>query len=152
MADISSTIKQIAGPYNTMGGFTDVRWYKWEPVADGTSTVATHNIVPIPVGEALAFAIGYVETAFTSAGSSTHQFQVGSDTLTGAIPKANLAAGDVIMIGFDANDDTTSAAKYAKSAADTLDVAVGTAAVTAGKLYLQCFFVDVNALTGQRNS
>jgi hypothetical protein len=46
---------------------------------------------------------------------------------------------------------TTGYAGYAVSAADTLDVAVGTAALTAGKLYITACYLDVTAFSSHPN-
>lgn len=113
---------------------------------DGIETVATHNLIPIPKGEALVYGMGFVQTAFTSSGNATLTFQVGSDVLSGAIPKANLAVGDVIKLLWVESASTESKATYAKTAADTLDWVVGTAALTAGRIILVCGFVNVNAI------
>jgi len=217
MADISSTIKEIAMAKRSFSPFTAIRGYTWDPVNDGTEATGTHNIVPINQNEALVFGYGAVDTTFTSSGSATVQFKIGSDALTGLIPKANLAAGDIFTFGALTGDGTTVAqtqdaltdnsggsanttianiasadtsettdrsvvadavadlaaqlakiktdvaniisaidpvttyAGFAKSADDTLDIAVGTSAITAGKLYLVCCFVDFNIFSNDIN-
>ena len=105
----------------------------------------THNVFTIEQGKALLGAYGVVEDAVTSGGSATVQFKVGSDTLTGALPVANLAAGDSFTIATGSVTGTTSVASYAKSAADTLDIAVATAALTAGRILVYLIVADVEA-------
>ena len=146
--NISTKIKERASnaryeqPYETRVYTFDVT----DAEFDGIETVATHNIAPIEEGYALIGGCGIVSTAVTSAGSATLKFQVGSDALTGAIPKANLAAGDVFRLLFAESASTESKALYAASAADTLDMVVGTAALTAGKITLVLHYVDMTTV------
>ena len=113
----------------------------------GIESVETHNLVPIPVGKALVGGYAVVYTAVTSDGSATVQFTVGSETLTGALPKADLAKGDVIRLSVGDKEDTAGAGTYAHTTADTLDWIVGTAALTAGRVILYLDFVDVSDAT-----
>ena len=119
-----------------------------EPQFDGIETAATHNLVAIPKGEALVGGYVVVQTSFAGS-STTVTFQVGSDGLSGAIPEANLAAGDVVQLNFAISAATETKATYAKAAADTLDWAVGTAALTAGKCVLVLQFLDVATILAQ---
>ncbi len=115
----------------------------------GIAAADTHNLIPIPEGEALVGGVMIVETSFTSAGAATVTLQVASDALSGDIPKANLAAGDVVRLNFAVSAATETKATYAKSAADTLDWVVGTAALTAGKAIFLLDFVDAETLLDQ---
>jgi hypothetical protein len=118
---------------------------------EGIETVATHNLVTIPEGKALVKGFAVVKDAVTSDGNATVQFKVGSDTLTGAVAKANLAAGDVIELSPNDADGTGGVAGYAAAAADTLDMTVGTAALTAGRFLLVLEFIDVATILAQGN-
>jgi hypothetical protein len=109
----------------------------------GIETVGTHNLVTVSAGQALVGASLMVEDAVTSGGSATVKFNCGDD-LTGAIPVANLAAGDVVNFTFGATTGTV--ATYAKTADKTLNMTVATAALTAGKFVLVLGFIDVKAI------
>jgi hypothetical protein len=111
----------------------------------GIETVATHDLVPIPLGYALVGGTGVVQTSFAGS-STTVTFGVGSDALSGDIPEANLAAGDTINLDWAVAAATESKATYAKAAADTLDWTIGTAALTAGRIILVLRFLDVSGL------
>lgn len=128
----------------------------------GLKTVATHNLITIPVGKALVGATVIVQEACTSDGSATVQFKIGSETLTAAIPVASLGVGAVIKLEFNTYSGTGTVAdtaatitaidvsggttSYIAATADTLDMAVGTAALTAGKFVLIPEFIDVSAI------
>jgi hypothetical protein len=118
----------------------------------GVKTVATHNLAPIPEGFALVKAFVVVEDAITSDGNATLTFSVGSDALSGAVAKAGLAAGDVVELSVSDADGTAGKATYAKSAADTLDVAVGVAALTAGRFILVMELLDVETILAQADA
>ena len=113
----------------------------------GIETTGTHNIYTIPQGMALVGAKLITTTAFTSAGSATIQFAIGSDNMTGVIPIANLAAGDCVDITLSSTTSTTTTAGYADTADDTFDMTVGTAALTAGAFVLIVQLVDVTSVT-----
>lgn len=125
-------------------------------------TVATHNLIEIPAGKALVGCRVLIQTAFTSDGSATVQFKIGSEVLTAAIPVASLVEGAVINLNFNTWSGAgtvatstcalTSAApsggtvSYIKTTADTLDMAVAVAALTAGKFILIPEFIDASAI------
>ena len=90
----------------------------------------------IPVGDAFVGGYVIVTTAFTSGGSATLRFSINGDTLTGLLPKADLAIGDVITLQATDVDGTAGVEGFAVAAAATLDVAVATAAITAGAIRL----------------
>ena len=146
MADISATIKKKAQGFEFQSA-TEERAYVLDVAAEGVLTVATHNILPIGAGEVCFGGFIFVEDAVTSSGSGTVQIKIGADTLTGAIPVANLAVGDVVKFGDTAATATTTFAGYAKSAADTLDMAVGTAALLVGKVVIVAYFMSADAVS-----
>lgn len=113
----------------------------------GIETVETHKLVPIPLGKALVGGYAVVLTSFASTGNATVVFQVGSETLTGTLPKADLAKGDVIRLSVGDKEDTAGAATYSHTEADTLDWVVGTEVLTAGRVLLYLDFVNVLAAT-----
>jgi len=149
-ADISTVLKKTALPHEFQQPII-YRSYDIDVTAaglTGAAAVDTHNLVPIPKGEALVWGRGIVQTSFVSATTnSTLIFLVGSDALTGAVTEANLAAGDVVELMFNnVAAATESKATYAKAAADTLDWTVGTAALTAGRMILVLGFVNVDGI------
>jgi len=117
------------------------------PVVDSVDTVATHNLFTIPDGFALAGGSVIVTTSVTSAGAATVQFTVDGDALTGAIGKADLAAGDVVSLEFGATDGTTVTGAYANGADIQFSMVVGTAALTAGKFTVILDLVHVDAIS-----
>jgi len=149
MADISSTIKQdITGhefqsPYQT-------RVYEWDPVNDGTSGTGTHNIAAIPEGFAFLQGAVVVTEAFTSAGSATVKFLTGEADFTGAVPKADLTIGEVFKLEQNLAINATEGAPYyvdgTTVTAETIDVTVGTAALTAGKAKLVIDLIDISRI------
>ena len=117
-------------------------------MADITSTVAEK-----PVGRS-GESLGYwvtkkitpvddgVTTAVTSAGSATVKFGTGNIDYSGAIPKANLAANDIVKLQFMDYEDTDGGAGFSTSA-DTFDMTVATAALTAGAFTVMINIVDL---------
>ncbi len=118
-----------------------------DPDLSGIETVETHNLVEVPVGQALIGAKLIVLESFTSAGAATVQFSCNSHNLGGALPKADLAKGDVVDLPVNDAEDTAGGALYAHTTALSIDMTVGTAALTAGRFLLIPEFVDVSACT-----
>lgn len=117
-----------------------VTWTKYtidflDSALTGIETVATHNLVVIPIGDALVAGYGVVTTAVVGS-SSTVQFAVNGDVLTGALAEADLAKGDVFSLNANDKEDTAGVEGFAHTAATTLDVLVGTATLTAGVINL----------------
>ena len=101
----------------------------------GAETVATHKLVTIPIGD--AFVGGYLIVTKAVVGtSSTLRFSINGDTLTGLLTEANLAIGDVVTLQATDVDGTAGVEGFAVTTATTLDVAVGTATLTAGAFVL----------------
>lgn len=123
MADISTSVR-VAKAANIHQVPWDARTYDIVPVRDGVSSVATHNIIPLAAGDAFLGGYGIVLTSFTSSGSATVQFKIGSDALTEVIPVASLAAGDVIKL------ETGQSSGAAQTQDDLTDSSGGTANTT----------------------
>lgn len=108
----------------------------------GIETVATHKLVTIPIGDALVRGLGVVTTAVLSGGAATLKFNINGDDITGLIPKANLAIGDVFDLVLNNGTGTQSGSGYAHTTALTLDLIVGTSAITAGVVRLYVVTID----------
>jgi len=109
-------------------------------------TVATHNILKIPAGWAFAGGHAYVKTTFTSASNTgTLQFAIGAQVKSGVYTadNAELVAGDAFDL-FNTDYDSTGGTLGYVSADDTLDLIVGTTAITAGRiaLFVKLIYVD----------
>lgn len=107
-------------------------------------TIGTHNLITVPQNQALVCGYMAVEEDITSDGSATVKFTCGGDDISGAIPKANLVAGDTFAFNFGGT--TTSVASYAKAADKSIDMVIATADLTAGKVVLVFGFIDINAI------
>lgn len=107
-----------------------------------------HPIAPIPLGEALIGGCIIVTSDITGA-TGTLTWQIGSDTLTGLMPVDNLETGDVHRLLFAVAGGTESKAAYAHTTADTLDMDVNTADITAGVFLLVLHYIDVAAILAQ---
>jgi len=106
------------------------------PTFVGIETVATHDLVTIPKGDAFLSGKVIVTKAFTSGGSATLRFQINGANLIGVIPKADLTVGEVFDLTLNDLDATVGLTAYADSADITLDWVVATAAFTAGEITL----------------
>ena len=107
----------------------------------GIETVAAHKLVAVPEGKALVGAKVVVLEDITSGGAATVKFTIGGKDVSAAIAKAKLIQGAVIALPLDATGDNLS---YAFDAtAVTVNMTVGTAALTAGKFLLYLSYVDV---------
>ena len=144
MADVTSSLA-LTPIYKDNRSSIKEKAFFLDFVDDGASATGTHNVLDVAVGECLLGGYFFVETAVTSSGSATVQFGINSDTLSGAIPKANLALGDCGVFGFHTTDDTTTHSGFAYTTAKTLDVIVGTAAITAGNLLIVAYVIDADA-------
>ena len=103
-------------------------------LVDEGYTTGTNPAIDIPVGFALVGGTVVVEDAVT--GATSLQFRLsGGDNLTGAIPIANLVAGDVRDLRTGGTTATTSVAGYAKTVALTLDIVVA-GTVNGGKIVI----------------
>lgn len=100
MADISASFLKKPADFEFQ---SPIEWRRYDlntAVYTTVLTAATHNLIAIPVGQALLGGYGVVYTSFASAGgNATVRFHVGSDYFGAAIPQANLAAGDVVPLG-----------------------------------------------------
>ena len=116
----------------------------------GLWTVATHNIIQIPIGWALVG--GYIVCTTTAAGATaTLQVKISdTETLTGLLPVAALAKGEVFPFRSGAVSAVVGWTNaYAHTAAQTLDIAIATAALTAGVFVVVAELVDIKAITDQ---
>lgn len=103
-------------------------------------TVGTHNIIKIPKGKMLTGGHMVILTAAASAGAATAQLKVGAVALTSAIAKADLTANKVVPLVVPAAGGDV----YAADADKTIDLVVGTAALTALKVLVFPEFMDIN--------
>jgi hypothetical protein len=142
---VPTTTKEFRTPQSLQTPFKTTV-FDWDPKRDSHLTVATHQVRDIAKGNAVVQGYLVVEEDFTSAGLATIQVQLGGDNLTGAVGKANLVAGDVVPFVLNNGTTTQSGATYAKAAADTLDIVVGTAALTAGKAKIFLVELEVGNL------
>ncbi len=144
MADLTSVLKATPTYKDNRSSIKEEAFFI-DFVADGGSATGTHNVLNVGIGKALKGGRFYVIEAVTSSGSATVQFSINSNTLTGAITKANLALGDNGSFGNHAATATTTQSGYAYTTAKTLDIIVGGAVITAGKLLVIAEIEDVAA-------
>lgn len=103
------------------------------------ASVFTHPIFDLAIGEAYDTLYIFVKEACTSGGAATIRFRIGTggDFLTGLIPVGNLGLGHRYKFGGTAIGGTDGIEDgFAATTAQTIQMAVGTAAMTAGKLYV----------------
>ena len=119
--------------------------YMLDLVKEGYTGAGTHPAVDIPKGFAEIGSFAVVEE--TVVGPTTVQFKHSTgDAITGAIPVANLVAGDVIPMSPGILTTVTTQAGYAKAAAQTIDlVLLGAGATTAGKIVFYRRIVRVDS-------
>jgi hypothetical protein len=141
MADITSSVadKEIGRGLEALGYWV---CKKITPVDDGVSSAAAHNLITIPAKSFVRSGYVVVTTSVTSGGSATVKFGTGNIDYCGAFAKANLAANDVIALSINDQDATNSGAGYSTSA-DTFDMTVATAALTAGAFYVMINIVKL---------
>lgn len=146
MADVTAVIKETKGPFEfeTLHRDRVVEVGVLDAALSGIETVATHNIFAVPTGLALVSAKLVVVEDITSAGAATVKIAIGGKDVTAAIAKAKLVQGAVINLDLDATGDNMS---YAFDAtAVTIDMTVGTAALTGGKFILYPTYVDIKGV------
>jgi len=115
----ASTQNRHTTPYHADAYVIDI-------VAEGYHTASTHPAIDVPEGWALVGGSVIVEDSVTG-GTSLRFVMSGGDELTGVLPIADLAAGDVIDLRFGDAAAVEGVAGYAKSAALTIDIiTVGT--------------------------
>lgn len=114
------------------------------PVDDSVSSATTHNLFSVPDGYALVGGAIIIKTTFT--GTTSIQFTVDGDPVSGAVPVANLVAGDVISLEFGSVAGTTTAGGYANGADIQFSMVV-TGAITAGKMLVVLDLVHVDAIS-----
>ena len=141
MADITSTVaeKPIGKSGESLGYWVSK---KVTPVDDSVSTAAAHEIFTIPANSFVAEGYVVFTTSVTSGGSATIKFGTGNIDYCGTFGKANCAANDVIALSINDQDATNSGAGYSTSA-DTFDMTVATAALTAGAFTIAVRIVDL---------
>ena len=141
MTDITSTVAEKPGGRSgeSLGYWVSK---KGTPVDDSVTTAAAHEIFTIPANSFVAEGYVVVTTAFTSGGSATVKFGTGTKDYSGAIPVANLAANDFVKLQIMDYEDTDGGAGYSTSA-DTFDMTVATAALTAGAFTVMINIVDL---------
>lgn len=143
MADISTITKakpsaydsfvRLGKEYQYIFDFTD------EMLAD-IRAVGTHNLIKVPKNKAL---IGFkiiVLADVTSAGAVTLQVKHGVANITSAIAKASLVKGVVF------NYPSQSIVTWNETADTTIDVIIGTAALTGGKVLLIPDLIDISEI------
>ena len=116
-----------------------------DPSFAGIQTVATHNILEVPEGKALTDIKVVILDTFTSAGAATVKFTAGGKDVTAAIAIAKLTKGTVLSIPMDIVGDCK---VYAHDVASlpTIDMTVGTADLTAGRLLMYTSYRDVKGI------
>lgn len=144
MANLTDTLTTSPGDHSLQGP-SFARHYIIEPVADGVHEVdggSPHQLFEVGASECLRSLQVVVLTTVTSGGSATVQFQA-NDTITGAVGKANLAAGDTMVFGTGGITSTSTFGGYANGTAYDVELIVGTADLTAGKLLLIAELVNI---------
>jgi hypothetical protein len=153
----ATNISTIIAKENTANVFQQIKETRvydinvLDPAFTGITTVATHNLIPIAAGEVILGAKMVILTTFTSAsnnGTIVFQFPAGAAVSAAfTADGTELAAGDVITFGNNDLEDTAGLGLYT-AAADTLDMTVGTNALTAGRFLLILDVANVNDITG----
>jgi len=141
MADITSSVaeKEIGRGLESLGYWV---CKKITPVDDGVSSAAAHNLITIPANSFVSEGYVVVTTTATSGGGATVKFGTGTKDYCGVIPVANLAANDFVKLQIMDYEDTDGGAGYSTSA-DTFDMTVATAALTAGAFYVMINIVKL---------
>ena len=163
MANLTSLIRLEKVPYSNFAKIGEDKCYDIDVTQiSGSTAVGTHNIIDIPVGSALLEAKLVVKESADSAGDGAAvQFKIGSETLSAAIPQADLVAGKVIKLDgnqYTGETDGTSellsadvdagVSGYCPSVADTLDMVVSGEALTALRFALVVTFWDMDKALG----
>lgn len=111
----------------------------------GIETQYAHDLIDVPVGEALDHVLVAVYTSFAGT-NATVMFYINGESCTGDIPIADLAAGDIVRLDPNDIDGVAGLAGYAKSAVVPIGWDVNTADLTAGRAIFYVFTVDVAEL------
>lgn len=151
--DIRDDLNSVANPFEFQG---IKKWVTYDldvtKEDSGILTVATHNIFNVPLGWAFVEGFGVVKTSFASSGAATVTFGLSdgitSDSLTGALAIAGLAAGDVVNFAHNDVDATAGTIGYAATDGDQIyfTMTVGTEVLTAGRIILCAAFVDIDSM------
>jgi hypothetical protein len=141
MANITDTLKTTPGDHSLQGP-SFARHYVIEPVADGVEATGTHQLFEVGAQECLRSIHLVTLVAATSGGLATVQLKA-NDTLSGAVPVANLALKDSMVFGTNGTTGTTTFGGYANGTAYDVELVIGTAALTAGKFLLIAELVNV---------
>ena len=141
MTDITSSVaqKEVGKGLEGLGYWV---CKKVTPVSDSTDTAAAHEIITLPANSFVTEGYVVVTTTCTSGGSATVKWGTGSKDYSGAIPVANLAANDVVKLQIMDYEDVDGGAGYSTSA-DTFDMTIATAALTAGVMYVMINIVEL---------
>lgn len=144
MTDISTNVEGIMDHGVEAIGKWIAR--KVTPVTDSVAAVATHNIIAVPAKCFVPLGFVVITTTFTSTSSNgTVTFQSsGSGPLSAAYTAdgTECAANDVIILLPNDLEDTAGSSLYSTSAS-TIDMVVGTNALTAGVFTIYCLIIDV---------
>ena len=142
--DISGVIMPTVAPYSfealTIDAVNDIDVL--DPSFTGIETAATHNLIEVPEGKALTAIRIVVLEDFTSAGAATVKFTAGGKDLTADLAITALVKGAVLTLPMDATGDCVT---YGHDSASlpTIDMTVGTADLTAGRILVYTSYVDV---------
>ena len=141
-ADITTKDTLVKG-VNSMNNYVRSEAHILDGVENsGILAQDTHDLFVIPAGNALVGLKVIALSSTTSSGSATVQFKakVGTETATAvgsAIAKANLAAGFVQNLA-------VATLAYSDTAGTTIEMTVGTAALTAVKLLVIAEYIPVH--------
>ena len=147
MADITNLLNALPSRYE----FQQPIWYQTyvidvtDPDFAGIEAIGTHELITVPEGMAVVLGHCFIEDSFTSGGAATVQLLAGTEALTGALALADIAEGKTFEF-LQGKGATDTQSLYFKSAADTIDMTVAVADLTAGKIVMIVGFVDVNAV------
>jgi hypothetical protein len=136
MADITNKNIQIPG-VNSDTNYVQERAYMLNMNTNADiAAVGTHNIVALPEGEALVGLKVIVVDGVTSGGSATVQFKVNDTAINStAFTLAGLATGYVHSLNV---------AGLKGYGANTLQLTIGVAAITGGKIMVIAETIPVN--------
>ncbi len=144
MADITSSVvgKEVQRSPESLGIWV---CKKITPVADSVASVTTHNLITQPANSYIAEGQLIITTKMVSTSNNgTILIAIGGVGLHTALTMdgTECDAGDVFTLCATDFEDTAGAALY-KTSADTLDLVVGTNAITAGVFYLIVRIVEL---------
>ena len=104
----------------------------------------TYNIFTLAIGEACIGGFIAVETALLTGDSI--KVKIAADGLTGAVTDTAMGVGDIITFGNTAVAATTGYLGYAKTVADTIDIALLGSDFTAGVFVFCAYIVNVKTI------